>query len=145
MNLFKQISKERTVIVVSHNQELVDAYSDRKIVLQDGEIIKDSQKDIYSRNTDIISFKKKKHTSWNNLFVRKGLKENRVKSILSLLASSFGFLAIMLSFGFYYGSKESQTNALTKTWTLFSKVSYKTYYEIENSPLSYEKIRSSKL
>lgn len=140
MNLFKQISKERTVIVVSHNQELVDAYSDRKIVLQDGEIIKDSQKDIYSRNTDIISFKKKKHTSWNNLFVRKGLKENRGKSILSLLASSFGFLAIMLSFGFSNGSKESQTNALNKNLDIcFSKVSYKTYYEIENSPLSYEK------
>ena len=140
MDLFKQISKERTVIVVSHNQELVDAYSDRKIVLQDGKIIKDSQKDIYSRDIDIISFQRKKHTSWNNIFVRKGLKENRGKNVLSLLASSFGFLAIMLSFGFSNGSKESQTNALNKNLDIcFSKVSYKTYYEIENSPLSYEK------
>jgi ABC-type lipoprotein export system ATPase subunit len=40
-SLLQEISKERTVIVVTHDHTLVEAYASRKIRLHDGEIIED--------------------------------------------------------------------------------------------------------
>lgn len=41
MNIIKKISKDRLVILVSHEKNLVDFYSDRIIEIKDGEIIND--------------------------------------------------------------------------------------------------------
>ena len=43
MNIIKKISKERLVILVSHEENLVDFYSDRIIQIQDGSIISDKE------------------------------------------------------------------------------------------------------
>ena len=51
-----------------------------------------------------------------------------------------GFAAIFLSFGFYNGSQKSQENALRNNLAIMhATASEKTFFEIENSPLSYEK------
>lgn len=42
MKLIKDISKNRLVIMVTHNSEIAEAYSDRIINLLDGEILDDS-------------------------------------------------------------------------------------------------------
>ena len=42
MNLIREISRERLVIMVTHNPELAEEYSSRIIKLRDGEIIEDS-------------------------------------------------------------------------------------------------------
>lgn len=43
MNIIKKISKEKLVILVSHEKNLVDYYSDRIIEIQDGTIISDKE------------------------------------------------------------------------------------------------------
>ncbi len=44
MDLLKEISKEKLVIVVSHDQESANVYGDRIVEIQDGKIIKDTKK-----------------------------------------------------------------------------------------------------
>ena len=43
MELIKEISKEKLVIMVTHNPELARKYSDRIVSVKDGEIIEDTK------------------------------------------------------------------------------------------------------
>lgn len=54
MKLFKKISKDTLVIIVSHNEELANKYASRVIKLSDGKIIFDNKKQ-KKKNEDIIS------------------------------------------------------------------------------------------
>ena len=42
MELIKEISKDRLVIMVTHNSEIANAYSDRIITLVDGLVVEDT-------------------------------------------------------------------------------------------------------
>ncbi len=72
LELLKELSKTKTVIMVTHDEEFAKTYSDRMIILVDGNILKD---DIL-HNTEIIESKKRK------------LKENTA-GLLNLLMYSF--------------------------------------------------------
>ena len=139
MDILKKLSKTTLVIIVSHNKKLVDDYSDRIITLKDGEIINDKS---INECFDRKDFKRKsKYSSkWTNLFTKLNLKKDKKKNIFSALSCVIGFAAIFLSFGFYTGSQSSQENALLNNLSvLHATASIKSFYEIENSPFSYEK------
>ena len=53
MNLLKEISKEKLVIIVSHDEEFANKYGDRIIEIKDGKVIKDTKEVTYkeSKNT----------------------------------------------------------------------------------------------
>lgn len=135
MELLKEISKNKLVIMVTHNRELALQYSSRIIELKDGEIIHDSnpQEPIESKKEEKITLQiideKNKHTkkkkvkkqktsmsffsalniSLKNLLTKKG------RTILTSIAASFGIigvaLVLALSNGFtnYIGRVESET------------------------------------
>ncbi len=44
LELLKELSRERLVVVVTHDREYAEKYGDRIIELSDGEIISDSKK-----------------------------------------------------------------------------------------------------
>ena len=68
MELLKEVSKERLVIMVTHNDTLADKYSSRIIRLLDGEII--SSENIINKEKDLVTSKTKKGKSkQNNLSV----------------------------------------------------------------------------
>ncbi|MGN0805166.1 MAG: ATP-binding cassette domain-containing protein [Candidatus Coproplasma sp.] len=58
MELLKEISKDRLVIMVTHNPELAEKYSTRIVRLLDGEIVDDSMP--YSKKEEIAERKKSK-------------------------------------------------------------------------------------
>lgn len=69
MELLKEVSKERLVIMVTHNDTLADKYSSRIIRLLDGEII--SSENIINKEKDLVTSKTKKGKSkQNNLSVK---------------------------------------------------------------------------
>ncbi len=139
MNLFKEISKSILVIMVSHNLEIVNKYSDRIITLKDGRIISDTSP-IYKTRTFVNKIKKNYSNKWTNFFLRKNLKENKHKNVFSILSLIFGFLAIMISVGFYNGSKSSESNMLFSNLACETmSVSEKNLYKVNNSSLSYIK------
>ena len=139
MEILKKLSKSTLVILVSHNQRLVDEYSDRIIILKDG-MIQDDQiiNECFERNTSIS--KSSYSSKWTSLFTKLNFKLNKKKNIFSVLSCTIGFAAIFLSFGFYSGSQTSQDNALKNNLSvLHATASVKSFFNIENSPLSYEK------
>ena len=102
MDLIKAISKERLVIMVTHNKEIAEKYSTRIIKLLDGEIVDDT-KPYKSRNLKKYKekeIKKRKKTSMKfltafvlslkNLFSKKG------RTILTAFAGSIGIVGIAL-------------------------------------------------
>ena len=103
MNLLKKISKDKLVIMVTHNPDLANEYSSRIINLKDGEIVSDSNPydgKIDTKDNLIEEIKKEKKTkmsfltalslSFNNLMTKKG------RTILVSIAGSIGIIGIAL-------------------------------------------------
>ena len=77
-NLLKKISVEKTVIVVSHNEELARQYADRLIRISDGKIISDEQfligktaEKFNSKTVNKVPFRYKLKLGFKNLFKQK--------------------------------------------------------------------------
>ncbi len=95
MELIKEISKDKLVIMVTHNPELAEKYSDRIIKFEDGKILSDSNP--YDGKDKTQEFKLKKtsmnfftalHLSFNNIRTKKG------RTFLTAFASSIGIIGI---------------------------------------------------
>ena len=103
MELLKNISKNKLVIMVTHNPELAEKYSSRIIKLKDGKIISDTNPydgkvntkekkkthDEKSKKTG-MSFFTALSLSFNNLMTKKG------RTILVAFAGSIGIIGIAL-------------------------------------------------
>lgn len=98
MDIIKEISKEKLVIMVSHNKELANLYSTRIIELKDGNIVSDNNpvtndEEIitnYKLNKTKMSFKEALFLSFNNIKTKKG------RTFLTAFASSIGIIGIAL-------------------------------------------------
>ena len=97
MELIKEISKDKLVIMVTHNKELAESYAERIIEMKDGKILNDSKpfeaKD-KSGNLKItktaMSFFTALKLSFGNIRTKKG------RTILTSFASSIGIIGIAL-------------------------------------------------
>ncbi len=126
MDLLKEISKDRLVLMVTHNPELAEEYANRIIRLKDGKIMDDSNPydgEPQQKKTDEKEKKKgrKKHTSMsfatatslslNNLMTKKA------RTLLTSFAGSIGIIGIALilslSDGFQTYINTVQENALS--------------------------------
>ena len=139
MQILAKLSENILIIHVSHNKKLVQKYSDRIITLKDGQVVSD---ELINKREKLESrlVKTKYSSKWIGIFTRLNLKQNLMKNLFSICSCVFGFSSIFLSFGFYSGSQASQENALKNNLeVLHASASEKTFFEIENSPLSYEK------
>ena len=97
MNLIKEISKDKLVIMVTHNEEIALEYSSRIIKLNDGVIIEDSKpvKEVDSENNyklkkTSMSFITALNLSLRNIITKKG------RTLLTAFASSVGIIGIAL-------------------------------------------------
>jgi len=114
MDLLKEVSKTRLVVMVSHNRELADEYSNRIITLKDGQVVSDTYADpiviankakqyreenaydslmTLSRYTDkkvSMRFLTALRLSFKNLLTKK------VRTILTSIAGSVGIVGLGL-------------------------------------------------
>ena len=104
MEILKEISKEKLIIMVTHNPELAETYSNRIIRLLDGKVTDDSNpykaEEITATETTKKAEKKKKKRSMsfltalllslNNLMTKKG------RTFLTSFAGSIGIIGIAL-------------------------------------------------
>ncbi len=103
MEILKEISHDKLIIMVTHNPDLANEYSSRIIRLLDGKVISDSAPytaDEKTRNTARKETHKKKKTSMsfltalalsmNNLMTKRG------RTILTSFAGSIGIIGIAL-------------------------------------------------
>ncbi|MBE6151829.1 MAG: ABC transporter ATP-binding protein/permease [Firmicutes bacterium] len=119
MDLIKEISHDKLVIMVTHNPELANEYASRIIELKDGELISDSnpinesekEKGSYNLKKTAMSYLTALKLSFNNIKTKKG------RTLLTAFASSIGIIGIALilslSNGFNIQIEKFQSDALS--------------------------------
>lgn len=119
MDLIKEVAKDRLVIMVTHNPELAEQYSDRIIRFSDGKIIDDShphkerpKDDSFKLKHTAMKFTTALGLSLNNLRTKKG------RTFLTAFASSIGIIGIAvilsLSSGFQVKIDEMERTTLSQ-------------------------------
>ena len=97
MELIKEISKDKLVIIVTHNKELSKKYASRIIELKDGKIIKDTNNYNSNEKEEILLNKKTKMKFMDALKLSlSNIKTKKGRTILTSLASSIGIIGIAL-------------------------------------------------
>lgn len=105
MEILKEISKDKLVIMVTHNPQLADEYSSRIIRLKDGSLVSDSNPfNEQEMNVDMsvlkrpgMSFKMACSLSLNNLMTKKA------RTFLTSFAGSIGIIGIALIMSLSHG------------------------------------------
>lgn len=105
MEILKDISKDKLVIMVTHNPELAKEYSTRIIRLKDGQLLSDSDPyDLDGQDASIASLKKPSMSfkmalslSLNNLMTKKA------RTFLTSFAGSIGIIGIALIMSLSHG------------------------------------------
>ena len=98
MELIKEISKTKLVIMVTHNPELAKEYSDRIVRVKDGEIQEDTNPYVAKEITDYgfalektaMVFSSAIKSSFKNLLTKK------FRTLMTVVASSIGIISIGL-------------------------------------------------
>ena len=99
MEILKKISKDKLVIMVTHNPDLAQKYSSRIIKILDGKIIDDSDEVKETSKEEKVNDTERRtsmkfftalHLSLNNLMTKKG------RTILTSFAGSIGIIGIAL-------------------------------------------------
>lgn len=122
MEILKEISKDRLIIMVTHNPDLANKYATRTINLLDGEITSDSR--AYNSKKEIkekkengkktsMSFMTAMNLSLNNLMTKKG------RTILTAFAGSIGIIGIALILSISNGVQEYINNVEEETLTSY--------------------------
>ena len=68
MEILKEISKDKLIIMVTHNSPLAEKYSSRIVKLSDGEVIEDSN-EYRSRRSEVRGQKKKERRKRKRKFL----------------------------------------------------------------------------
>lgn len=102
MEILKIVSKEKLVVMVSHNNTLVEKYSDRIITMKDGEITKDIIKKKYNDDSRVLSKNvlNKHGTKWIDKLAKHNTKRRFKRNIFSISALTISLLATSLVIGF---------------------------------------------
>ncbi len=100
MEILKEISRTKLIIMVTHNQELADTYSNRIVQLLDGNIVSDNKKSTKEQDIEGNNNKKNKKTSMSwvtalSLSFR-NLLTKRNRTIITSIAGSIGIIGVAL-------------------------------------------------
>lgn len=124
MDILKDISKEKLVIMVTHNKELANKYADRIINFKDGEVenddvIKSNVLDDDNFQIKLVQNKKNKKASMSfsmaSSLSLKNLWNKKLRTVLTAVASSFGIIGVALvlalnnGFNTYMDKLQSET------------------------------------
>lgn len=116
MQLIKDLSKERLVIMVTHNPQLAKQYADRIINFADGKIQDDSAPYSEHEADDHFTLKRTKMSFWTALKLSfTNIKTKKGRTFLTMFASSIGIIsvAIVLALSTGFQTQIDKTEAET--------------------------------
>lgn len=129
--ILKQLSKEKLIIIVTHNKKLASKYNDRIIEISDGKIINDTNNISYSNNDVIES--SIKPISFNSLFKLSinNLKLHPIRLLISvlLLIISLTLLGTSLNMNFI-NADEAYINSLYNSNAITTKINKFHSYDV---------------
>ncbi len=122
MDILREISKDKLIIMVTHNPDLAEEYSNRIIRLVDGKVVNDSNP--YNNEEELknapekvrktsMSFLTALSLSLNNLMTKKG------RTILTAFAGSIGIIGIALILSLSNGVQEYIDDIQTETMSSY--------------------------
>lgn len=119
MELIKKLSKDRLVIMVTHNPELAEQYATRIVRFQDGKILSDSDPYIPHDVKDTFKLKRTKMSYWNAIKLSfTNIMTKKARTTLTAFASSIGIISIAvvlaISNGFQKQINTTMSKALAK-------------------------------
>lgn len=108
MEMLKELSKEKLVIVITHSEEIASEFADTIIRLEDGKIVETIQKheintkvkDIKIETKSVMSYLKAFTHSLKNLYMKKG------RTFATAVGMSIGIIGIALAFALSNGSSK---------------------------------------
>lgn len=136
MKILKEISKEKLVLMITHNEELAQTYADNIIHLKDGKLksninIKNETSKSIEYNKKKVKFKDLIKISFNYL------KEQKIRNALTILATTIGLtsLALVLSMnnGLKSKLKNLEKNALYSYPIVISKEKFTININLKNN------------
>ena len=143
MEILKEISRNKLVIMVTHNVELANIYSDRIIEINDGKIIKDtkeynefSKENVKKGKKMSMSFLTSLYLSFRNLLTKKG------RTFLVSFAGSIGIFGISLILSLSNGLNNYIKNTENEYLSNYPITIYKNN-EILNFDLNLKEIKGS--
>lgn len=127
MELIQELSKEKLVIMVTHNPELAHQYADRIIEFSDGKILTDSHPHIERPKDDQFNLRRTKMSFWTALKLSfNNIRTKKRRTFLTSFASSIGIIGIAivlsLSSGFQKQIDNTQAETMAKFPITISKV-----------------------
>lgn len=134
MELLKKISKEKLVIMVTHNVTLANKYSDRVIALNDGVITYDTSP-YEVENYSLKKIKTKRKTmnkftslslSFNNLLTKKS------RTLLTSFAGSIGIIGIALVLSLSKGTQKYINKIEKNTFSKYPISIMESYIDYQN-------------
>ena len=120
LKILKKISEERLVIIVTHNEEQANKYSDRIIRLKDGEIEHDSEvlTEKPAESLHLVEEKKRRKPIGSKTIGKISIKNffsKKVKAILTAGANCFGLVALGFVFALTNGFEIYKTRVNRET------------------------------
>src|SRR5690554_764900 len=108
MNLLKEISKDKLIIMVTHNADLAKRFSNRIVRLKDGEVIGDTNP--YDKK-DNKALKNESSKSSMSYFTAlrlsfKNMLTKKTRTLITALAGSIGIIGVALVMSLQYGLTE---------------------------------------
>ena len=104
METLKEYSKSSLVIMVTHNQELANKYSDRIIYMQDGHAVKDIRINNQNEKDKKLFVDKGKHNSdWLGKIISSNFLRRIKRNVFTILALTIGLVSSLLIIGFDNG------------------------------------------
>lgn len=136
MELLKNISKDRLVIMVTHNKELALKYSDRVISLEDGLVMSDTNKyKCPNVNKEILKTSRVNISRLLNIIFKNIINKYK-RNILSVIAFSVGLISFSLVLGISIGFNKSmeieEKESLSKYPIFISETSSNLDNELNN-------------
>lgn len=119
MELIKKLSKDRLVIMVTHNPQLAEQYATRIVRFQDGKILSDSDPYTPHDVKDTFKLKRTKMSYWNAIKLSfTNIMTKKARTTLTAFASSIGIISIAvvlaISNGFQKQINTTMSKALAK-------------------------------
>ena len=140
MSILKDVSKEKLVLMVSHNHQLIEKYSDRIIEMKNGSIVNDLAINKIDSKNKTSKKRTKVGITWIFNFIKELFKKNVFKEFFSFVSLTIGIISICVGVGFIVGSEKSQNDALTHNLAIGNaSVSETSYFSVSNSPLQFKK------
>jgi putative ABC transport system permease protein len=113
----KQISKDKLVIVVTHDDALIEEYATRLIRIHDGKIISDETRQPNIRKESTKTYRrnlKKENPAATSKLILSHLANRKNKFSLTITSLSFSFLFMLLTFMFLFGFRYNINRSLNE-------------------------------